>query len=569
MIISEVGKSKKQYIQIIAGQSIGSENSIFPNNSANTASEGNNVTFSTVFDKKIEELVKKFPNFSKEDIINFFKKCEINEDRIKSMSPEDLNRFFSFWGKRISGCKTVEELTTLAEEHKISKNMGLAGILRKYLPNGVTSLNQVSDEELQKAVESFIADKMKEPHQGADADKQMKFFMHLLDATKDEDKIRLYNAFKKAAAQNQQVSNMLNMMLLSIAKSEDVQKLLNQIPIETFETLGLSKDEVLASIKILVENGNLEYVEKIKAELLTKLEKFYNDNNDFIKDIKQKIETKKSEMGRELSDEEIFKLLQDSPDELKLYKAFSTIKSMLGGFSLGTANNKIIDEQAKTNNLNDLFAKINEYGYTEDILNEIKTYIQEHPEDFQGNLDNITKLLNSATGGVFGEVYSANSTNGTDSYSSATDSNGLFILPNYNLEQIRLSIKNNKNELTKNDKEENNKKITLEKAPATSMVGMTAFSILENLKNGIFKTTSEAVIIAVKSYNKLAESGKSWCIQILSNMSKSVANIILNSGVSGSALVDLAQRGIAIDTKEITMNYDARERLKQDKKTTL
>ena len=562
MIISEVGKSNNPDIpQIAAGQSTGGKNSIW-NNSANTASEGNNVTFSTAFDKKIEELVKKFPNFSKEDIINFFKKCEINEDRIKSMSPEDLSRFFSFWEKRISGCKTVEELTTLAEEHKISKNMGLAGILRKYLPKGVTSLNQVSDEELQKAVESFIADKMKEPHQGADADKQMKFFMHLLDATKDEDKIRLYNAFKKAAAQNQQVSNMLNMMLLSIAKSEDVQKLLNQIPIETFETLGLSKDEVLASIKILVENGNLEYVEKIKAELLTKLEKFYNDNNDFIKDIKQKIETKKSELGRELSDEEIFKLLQDSPDELKLYKAFSTIKSMLGGFSLGTANNKIIDEQAKTNNLNDLFAKINEYGYTEDILNEIKTYIQEHPEDFQGNLDNITKLLNSATGGDFGEVYSANSTNGTDSYSSATDSNGLFIqqLTDFNLKQLQSSIENKKNKLIKNDK-----KITLEKTPAptTSMVGMTAFSILENLKNGIFKTTSEAVIIAVKSYNKLAESGKSWCIQILSNMSKSVANIILNSGVSGSALVDLAQSGIDIDAKKITTNYDARKQLEQ------
>ena len=484
------------------------------------------------------------------------------------MNQEELNRFFLFWERRIAECKSIDELKQAAENHKIAKNMGLAVILKKFLPEGVTSLDQVDVVQLREAVEAFIKEQMAQPHKEVDADWQMKFFLHLLDGTSDKDKVRLYKAFVKVAAENQQVSKMLDMMILSIAKSEDVQKFLNQIPIETFETLGLSKEEVLKTMKLLAQSGDLKYVEKVKEELKEKLEKFYNQNNETIKSIKQKIQAKQKELGRELADEEIFELFQDSPEELKLIKAFANIKALCGGFSLGTILNNNISQQDKTNTLSDLLAKVKEYGYSEDVFNEIKKYIGEHPEEFEGNLKNVTEILNTATGGEFGEIPASNTQAKENSTASATDDSGFIVPQSDNLESHIKSIEDKRAEIMKNcsDNEKNSVENNNNRSSSQvlSMAGMTANSLIGGIQSGVFKSITDAVQSAVKNYENLAESGKTWCITTLSNMSKTVANYILSSGISGSALVDLARNGIDVDIKRISTNYDTKRQLEQE-----
>ena len=73
----------------------------------------------SVFDKKIDELAKKladkFENFTKEDLINFFKNCGIDLNEVASREPDRINGFFKFWEERISECNSLEELNQMAE----------------------------------------------------------------------------------------------------------------------------------------------------------------------------------------------------------------------------------------------------------------------------------------------------------------------------------------------------------------------------------------------------------------------------------------------------------------------
>ena len=109
-----------------------------------------------------------------------------------------------------------------------------------------------------------------------------------------------------------------------------------------------------------------------------------------------------------------------------------------------------------------------------------------------------------------------------------------------------------------------NRKIIVEKNESNLTGGCLTSSI--DFQNAVRKGTLTlfgAVNEAVSNYSSLMESGKQWCLEKLSNMSGTVVNFVLSSGASGSTLVALAEKGIKIDTKIISTNYDTKKRLEE------
>ena len=389
--------------------------------------------FLPVIENKLKAIAEKSNNkFSVDDIKQFFKNCGIDLNEIVQNKDIDLDRFFANWEKRILECKTNEDLNVLAKEFSDAKKMGLAGILKKYLPRGVANLDQVTDEQLEKAIVDFVnenSDKLKDAN---NTKKFLKIFHKLLDGTEDKDKIRLWNAFKKVAAENKQVSEVLDAIILSIAKSKDVQNFINQIPAEALEALGLSKDELISSLKVLVENSDEKNLQRFRQEIEKKVEEFYQKNGEALQSIKSKIQAAQEEAkanGRTLSDEEVLALLTE--EEQKLYQAFITIKSLSTGFITGSTNNKIVDDSVKIENINGLYEKLKQFGCHEDVLAEVKTYINNHKEEFT-NSDNLTELLDKATGGAYSQLQGGQETQMPVEQGLGTASDIGYVLPTQN-----------------------------------------------------------------------------------------------------------------------------------------
>ena len=197
--------------------------------------------------------------------------------------------------------------------------------------------------------------------------------------------------------------------------------------------------------------------------------------------------------------------------------------------------------------------------------------MQEHPDEFDDSLENVTEILNSATGGEFGEVPASKASTEENAVSSATDDNGFFIMPQHDIHpEILVKLKSTNDKKDEYYKNSNNKtpEITIEgkkKTVPISMIGMSSAAIMKNIKLGIY-TVKEAAEEAVKSFNDLASSGKLWCITTLSNMSKDAVDSILNSGdIADTVLIKVANEGIEVDPDKVVACHDVSQQLKEMK----
>ena len=213
-------------------------------------------------------------------------------------------------------------------------------------------------------------------------------------------------------------------------------------------------------------------------------------------------------------------LLKDSPEEQKLYQAYITIKSVSTGFISGNANNKIISDEEKTDNIQQFYTKLKEYGYHTDILSDVKEYFNNHKEDFTHSPESFTEILNKATDNNYSTVPTQESTTG-DVKTAQADLG--FVMPD---EQKRPSEDNLKEkQAVVKATEEKTGKFSVEKTPKTNNANIV--SLISGASKNI---QGFSIGTLAKNYREIKDKNIKRKIAEMVAKDNNEVNLVNNSG---------------------------------------
>ena len=102
---------------------------------------------------------------------------------------------------------------------------------------------------------------------------------------------------------------------------------------------------------------------------------------------------------------------------------------------------------------------------------------------------------------------------------------------------------------------------------AISLSGLTAENIKDAIKHKVFKSTTEAVCVALKKYKDLSGSGKQWVTDTLGAMSDTYQKYIIRKGLPGSVMVALALLGL-LDSKDLANTGATKEQKEKVERLT-
>ena len=315
-------------------------------------------------------------------------------------------------------------------------------------------------------------------------------------------------------------------------------------------------DDVVAGIALITKNQSKEGIINLEKELQQDALKFFEENSEVLRLIEEK-EAK----GEPLTDSE----------KLILIICDNYIKSAKSGQLIGVAENTIIDKESQ----DELLSLINKDNFElpiyKEILEQVSKYLKEFENSLSLKVEELNEILDKATNGNYSIVASgsdqtlrAPGDTNTESYGSTTNSDGSFILTSPQIkEQAQEKIEDIRETILKNS-EDSTQDFTVEPAKTTNplnMAGMTSKDLTEGVRTGFFKSTTEAVLMALDQFSNLTESAREWVRGKMKCWAEAYVNYVLNKGVSGTTLIALVKDGIKIDEDKVSTDYNTRKAL--------
>lgn len=565
--------------------------SIFNNVRQESQKLGENASKSSLFYAKLEQLLKNYEGVTLLDIKQIQQKLGFDELNLEKLDDIRINKIIEHI-KQTLDKSIVDGKVDLKQFEKILKtnkdrfdalNQGIVGLLirKGYLNKNdikdVNSISEIPDETLKKAVETFLADAIKDltdkskeltPEQ---IEKQLESFRTLLDGTDEKDRARIWDAAKAFFAKNDNAKDALTEVLKSYVTPEHLQKFINKVSEEDLQILGINKDELITSLRNVADSENPDAVLNAAAAIVVKIKDFFSKNEETVKNCKNKINEYKTKMGLgeqlELSEEVLKTILTE--DELQILRTYNNLTNMLTGTTAGCAENNIKITQDMQDSMNEVPS-----DFKEDMYKRLEEYIKEHKDEFNISDEEIEKYFNKLTNGEYGNVTGRPT---ESSSSTTTDNNNLGFSNTNNVTQqtilnsqaailekrLELSPEKEKITIEKNNSDKSSENPQLDK----SIVYLSAVEIANGIKVGLF-TYKEAMEAISDAYYKASSSAKDMLAAYVKQMADGAKSGFL-SKLSGSALTDIFQKtGIDPEKYKLKTNYytkKAIERIEEQK----
>ncbi len=538
------------------------------------------------FNSKLEKLIANYKGITLDDIQQIRTKLGFDKLDIENITEERVNRIIERIKKTLDECvvngvvdlKKYENLLKKRKEEFEFLNSGFINALIKkgylQLKEGETADN-VTDEDLQKAVEKFLNEQITKIKQNAknltpqEIQSQQRKFKLLLDSTDDKYKIRLWNAVKSCLKESGTVQQAVTEMIKSFIDKKSLQEFIGKISQEDLKALGINPENLIQALKNVASSDDPEKIINAIDSIINTIDNFIKENKEILDSIDNKINAYKDKNGiskhQNLEDKVLKTILTE--DEYLKYNSLQNFKNMQTGAIIGCAEQKIDLPEDTQNNINNL---PNEYN--EDIINKIKEYLENHKDEL--NIEDIETYINQLTKGEYASVTGSELT-----YTEPEKSYGGFGVTdspcsNNSHDTINILVNNLTTKIDDlyNNTSDNNK-ITVEKIDTksndnivktvSSISGMSAAQISEGIKNGLFKSVKDAMLCISKEYNRASSSAKTYLENYISNMSDGCKAMFLH-GIDGSALVQIVEHtGIDAEKLKIKSDYNTTKALEK------
>ena len=528
------------------------------------------------FNSKLEKLIANYKGITLDDIQQIRTKLGFDKLDIENITEERVNRIIERIKKTLDECvvngvvdlKKYENLLKKRKEEFEFLNSGCINALIKkgylQLKEGETA-KDITDEDLQKAVEKFLNEEITKIKQNAKnltpqaIEAHLKKFDMLLDSTDKNDLTRFWNAVKRCLTESGCVQIAITKIIRSCDKNEDVKIYLKEIAQEDMQTLGINPETLVNAIHDAGSSDDPHKITDILSMLIKARQEIDAENNEISKKIKEYC--KNNNITDTNIDNETLKQILNE-EEYNKHIASQNLKNNMPYMVLGALKRMQKDGIEIPE---DIESEINNFPneLKTEWFNKIKEYLENHKDEL--NIEDIETYINQLTKGEYASVTGSELT-----YTEPEKSCGGFGVTdspcsNNSHDTINILVNNLTTKIDDlyNNTSDNNK-ITVEKIDTksndnivktvSSISGMSASQISEGIKNGLFKSVKDAMLCISKEYNRASSSAKTYLENYISNMSDSCKAMFLH-GIDGSALVQIVEH-TGIDTEKLKIKSD-------------
>ncbi len=503
---------------------------------------------------EVKALLNKYEGITFENLLTIQKELKLDKVKTEELTEEKIQKFVKFVKEKldasvVDGKVDLEKLKAGIKDGVDVYNFLNKGLIAMLVQKGFLSESalknakcakdidpKVLEDAVTKFVTSFV-DKIKK--EGLNVKEKEQILQQLIAGTSDEDRAVVWDAVKKVLAENKMVQQAIAEFLTSYVTPQKLQEFIDKLSKEDLNKLGINLDEFTTALKDCITNHPEKFQDIIKGVLI-KVDELKSQYGELFKKIQ---EYKQQNPDNDITDEVLANELGLSSDEIEKFHILSNLHTMVSGLIIGGN----LTKQSMSAENEEFFNRLFDSYSLSDIHKRLEQYLQNHSE-LELSQEDLTSYMDKLTKGE----YSGN----TEAYQNAEEktaqsSDGIGLNPTElaNNQQSRLvenplaAIK----ELYQQYGTEEKQTFTVEKSvtkeeKSVSFAGKTAGDIEEDIKTGVFKSTTEAVCMALKKYKDLSGSAKQWVTDKLGTMSKTYQKYIFKKGLAGSVIRFLAKK---------------------------
>lgn len=459
---------------------------------SNTPEAGENETL----ESKLNRIVSQYSNITAEDVKKLLNSvCGYSEAQLEKLDKNELDKILSSLEEALKQCSKNQKVDTERLQHRFRayntmvikgdntieeanehinkfKNMTLVDVLKhKGLIDKNTSLKDLSEEELKASIAKFINDKAEgknlTPEQIA---QQRKRLARLISNSSDEEKTMLWKAITNIVAK-ENTCPALDTMISSFVKPEKLQAFLQSHKVEDLVNMGLSEQDIQKYSYLLSANLNEEGLKKHREDIVNFIAELGKANKDIIDSIKEK-EALALEQGIEP---------EFTDEELAVINRLNKLKNVEAGNISGTANNKVITDDFKTEFLAQLINDAKENGTFEDVMGLVKEFAQNNQELTPEKFD---ELMNELTEDLYQDIKTP-----TEKRQEKTETPSVGFAPRESVEQNQNKLKDLRQQINTTEEQP---KFTISK---DEPVETTSLAVSSNFKDIIKNSSNKKLAI--------------------------------------------------------------------------